>query len=296
MRTRGAQQRSTLGWTPEPSYEKPDISVEAMGLYYRIVAPLMLPWVQRRLLNLLRCTDNKCFFQRNRAHPPSGNLLNGPEIRSEAVKQKNGHTEDYLYVADVEGIAACADASAVEFHGWGSRAGSVERPDRMVIDLDPGQGVTFEDVKQAALKVRQGFGTVGLECFAMLTGGKGIHVVVPLSAEAEWPRVRAFAKTFCTVLAQAEPRRFTVELPKEKRAGRIFLDYLRNQRTATAILPYSARARDGSPVAAPVDWEELEEVDRSDLFSIGDVEELLRRSKQRQLKRWGLAEQALPML
>jgi bifunctional non-homologous end joining protein LigD len=235
----------------EPTYPKPDISVQAIGIYYQIVAPLMLPFLEKRLLNLFRCTGGRCFFQRNRNHPPSGDAFRRP-IRFAAVEQKNGRTEDYLYVEDIEGILACAGAEAVEFHGWGSRANALERPDRLVIDLDPDIELGFAAVRSAAIQLRRGFEAIGLQSFAMLSGGKGVHVVVPIAPEHEWETVRGFAKSFCTALAEADPARFTVALPKEQRKGRIFLDFLRNQRTATAILPYSARARDGAPVAAPV--------------------------------------------
>ncbi len=280
-------------WTPEPTYEKPDISVRATTLYYEILAPLMLPFAERRILNLFRCAEGKCFFQRSKAHPPSGRLFKAP-IRFEPIAQKNGRTEDYLYVTGVDGILACSRADAVEFHGWGSRAGSVERPDRMVIDLDPDPALGFEPVKAAALQLRRSFDAVGLASFALLSGGKGIHVVVPLRPEGSWEGVREFSKQFATALADADPERFTVALPRARRRGKIFLDFLRNHRTATAILPYSARARSGMPVAAPVGWDELERIERSDAFTILDAERLLARSEK--LADWGDADQSLPAL
>jgi bifunctional non-homologous end joining protein LigD len=284
-----------MAWTPEPTYPKPDISVTATTTYYEIVAPLMLPFLDGRLLNLFRCREGKCFFQRNREHPPAGDAFAEP-IRFVPVAQKNGRTEDYLYVEDAAGIVACARADTVEFHGWGSRAGDVERPNRLVIDLDPDERLAFERVRDSAFQLRRSLEALGLISFAMLTGGKGIHVVVPLTPEAQWPEVRAFAKALCTALAEADPGRFTVALPKAQRRGRIFLDFLRNQRTATAILPYSARARAGSPVASPVSWDELRRIERSDHFSILDAAKLLRRAKQRALAGWGVAEQTLPRL
>jgi len=149
-------------------------------------------------------------------------------------------------------------------------------------------------VKAAAFQVRCSFEAVGLESFALLTGGKGIHIVVPLEPGAEWDEVREFAKTFCTALAEAASDRFTVALPKPQRRGRIFLDFLRNQRTATAIQPYSARARAGMPVAVPIDWDELEGIKRADASTIADVEQLLKRA--RQMNAWGAGAQALPRL
>jgi bifunctional non-homologous end joining protein LigD len=281
-----------MAWTPEPTYEKPDISVRATTLYYQIVAPIMLPFLDKRLLNLFRCREGKCFFQRNREHPPTGKEFD-PLVRFEPVKQRNGRTEQYLYVENAGQVAACAKLQTVEFHGWGSRAGAVENPDRLVIDLDPGEGVGFEAVKVAATHVRRAFEALGLQSFALLSGGKGVHVVVPLAAESGWDEVRDFAKRFCTALAAADPDRFTVALPKARRRGRIFLDYLRNQRTATAIMPYSARARAGMPVAAPVLWEELDALNRADAFTIADVETLLERASSRDLGNWAAARQRL---
>jgi bifunctional non-homologous end joining protein LigD len=121
-------------------------------------------------------------------------------------------------------------------------------------------------------------------------------VIAPIRAEQEWAAVREFAKAFCTALAEADPGRFTVALRKDQRRGRIFLDYLRNQRTATAILPYSARARDGAPVAAPVTWQELAEIEQANAYSIGDAAELRRRAERRELREWGRAEQGLPVI
>ena len=290
-----AQRGAKTEWTPEPTYDKPDISVRATTAYYEIIAPVMLPYVSLRLLNLFRCRGGKCFFQRSRAHPPSGRDFKDP-VKFAPVKQKNGRTEDYLYVTDVEGIIACSKVQSVEFHGWGSRADATDKPDRLVIDLDPGEDVTFGDVKAAALQLRQSFQAVGLESFPLLTGGKGIHVVVPLRPEAEWPQVREFAKLFCTALAEADSGRFTVALPKARRRGRIFLDYLRNQRTATAILPYSARARHGTPVAVPVTWEEIPKFAHANAYSITDVDKLLKRAKLKRLSDWGLLDQRIPHL
>lgn len=281
-----------MPWTSEPTHPKPDISVRATTIYYELAAPLLLPFLEGRLLNLYRCRGDKCFFQRNRDHPPTGDEFDDL-VRLEPAAQKNGRTEQYLVVATADEIVACARVQTVEFHGWGSRAGSVDRPDRLVIDLDPDPALGFEPVRAAAFQLRRSFEAVGLESFALLSGGKGIHVVVPIDP-APWDAVRGFAKAFCATLAEAAPDRFTIALPKAERRGRIFLDFLRNQRTATAIMPYSARARPGMPVAAPVSWDELGGIDRSDHFSIGDVKLLTRRAGGATLKAWGRSNQRLP--
>jgi bifunctional non-homologous end joining protein LigD len=280
----------------EPVYKKPQLPPkEALVLYYRAVAPLLLRDAARRPLNLFRCRRGHCFYQRNRRHPASEEDFL-PPIRLVPVAQKNGRTEEYLFVEDEEGVAACAQLDAVEFHGWGSRVPLVERPDRIAFDLDPGEGTGFDAVRDAALTMRQALEAVGLESFPMLSGGKGIHVVVPIAPEQEWEAVRGFAHRLCAAVAEVQPERFTVGLPKAERRGRIFLDYLRNQRTATAILPWSLRARAGAPVAAPVTWEEVPDLRGPAQYRIDDIEALVERGRGRALSGWGIADQRLPRL
>lgn len=266
---------------------------EVLLAYYRAVAPLLLPHVAGRPLNLLRCRGRYCHFQRNRNHPPTDQSFD-PPIQSVPIHQKNGRTEDYLYVDSEDGLIACVEAGAVEIHAWGSRIPHVERPDRIAIDLDPGEGVGFDEVRSAACQVRLSFEAIGLQSWPLLTGGKGIHVVVPFAAARDWTNVRAFARTFCSALANAAPDRFTVALPIADRAGRIFLDYLRNQRTATTIMPWSLRARSGSPVAVPLSWAELDKIEAASAFRIDDVQALLKRARSRALEGWGRSEQLLP--
>jgi bifunctional non-homologous end joining protein LigD len=278
----------------EPSYKKPKLPEKAaLAAYYEAVAPLLLRHAARRPLNLFRCTAGYCFFQRNRNHPASGGAF-GPPVGFLPIAQKNKRTEDYLWIEDEPGVAACVAADAVEFHGWGSLVDGVEKPDRIAFDLDPGEGLGFEAVKEGALTMRRLLEAIGLRTFPLLSGGKGVHVVVPLTPAAEWDEVRAFAQRICAGLAAADPERFTVALPKAERKGRIFLDYLRNQRTATAIMPWSLRARPGAPVAAPVTWDELAGIGRASHFTITDAALLVRRGRSRGLTGWGVATQTLP--
>ena len=278
----------------EPSYKKPKLPEKsALVAYYQAMAPLLLDHAGRRPLNLFRCTAGHCFFQRNRSHPASGDAF-GPPIGFLPIAQKNGRTEDYLWIEDAAGVAACAEADAVEFHGWGSLVDDVEKPDRIAFDLDPGEGLGFDAVKDAAFTMRRVLDEIGLASFPLLSGGKGVHVVVPLTPEADWDEVREFARRICAALAAANPDRFTIALPKAERKGRMFLDFLRNQRTATAVLPWSLRARPGAPVAAPVGWEELADIPRASRFTITDRDILIRSGRSRSLKKWGKAEQGLP--
>jgi bifunctional non-homologous end joining protein LigD len=259
--------------------------------YYRHVGPLMIAWAANRPLSLVRCPQGrakKCFFQKHDA----GSF--GPHVLHIPIREKAGKTEDYLYVADVDGLLACVQMGTIEFHGWGSPVRDIERPNRLVFDIDPDEGLGFAEVKKAAVDIKRHLADMGLQSFPMLTGGKGLHVIVPLTPEAQWPAVRDFAQRFCVALATAEPDRFTANLAKAQRKGRMFLDYLRNQRGATAIMPYSARARARGPVAAPISWDELGDFESGGNFTAGDADALLDRAAGRSLEGWGEAAQTLP--
>jgi bifunctional non-homologous end joining protein LigD len=241
----------------------------------------------------VRCPQGrarKCFFQKHN----TGSF--GPHVHQIPIIESKGKAEDYVYVKDPAGLIACVQMGTIEFHGWGSKVSDVEAPDRLVFDLDPDEGLGFEEVKKAARDLKQHLADMGLQTFPLLTGGKGLHVVAPLAPEAQWPRVKDFAQRFCIALATAEPDRFTANLAKAKRKGRIFLDYLRNQRGATAILPYSARARPGSPVSAPISWDELDETESGARFTVRDSALLIDRASSPTLQGWGEAAQPLPDL
>lgn len=259
--------------------------------YYAAIAPLMLPWAAGRPVSLVRCPQGrakKCFFQKH----DSGSF--GPHVHHVPIVEKDGGAEDYLYVEDAAGILACVQMGTIEFHGWGSRVEDVEAPDRMVFDLDPDEGLDFADVRKAAADIRKRLSDLGLTSFPMLTGGKGVHVVVPLSTGHSWDAHKDFAKRFAEAIALAEPERYTANMSKAKRKGKIFLDYLRNQRGSTAVLPYSARAREGAPVAVPLSWDQLKAAKNARLFGIGDARRLLERAQDKALAGWGFAEQPLP--
>jgi len=257
--------------------------------YYAAIAPLMLPFAARRPISLVRCPQGrakKCFFQKH----DSGAF--GKAVHQVAIREKDGGSEDYIYVEDSEGLLACVQMGTIEFHGWASRTDAVERPDRMIFDLDPDEGMAFDRVKSAAQDIRARLSDIGLVSFAMLSGGKGVHVVVPLTPGHDWETHKDFASRFAQALSAAEPDRFVATMSKAKRKDKIFIDWLRNQRGSTAVLPYSARARAGAPVATPIDWDELDGIKDAHPFSIGDMETLLERAAN--LKGWGFAAQALP--
>ncbi|WP_114227014.1 MULTISPECIES: DNA ligase D [Sphingomonas] len=259
--------------------------------YYAAVAELLLIDLRDRPMTLIRCPQGRakhCFFQKH----DSGTM--GEHVHHVPVTESKGETQDYLYVSDALGLLECVQMNTIEFHGWGSRIDPLEMPDRLVFDLDPDEGLGFDAVKSGALRLRALLGDLGLETFPMLSGGKGIHVVAPLDQTRDWPAVKSFADRFSRAIAEAEPELFTANIRKVQRKGRIFIDWLRNQRGATAVMPYSARAREGAPVAVPVAWEELDGIAAANLYSIRDAAELIERADSKALAGWGRAKQQLP--
>jgi bifunctional non-homologous end joining protein LigD len=272
-------------------YPEANITKGQLADYYVAVAPIMLSWVANRAISLVRCPQGrakKCFFQKHDA----GSF--GEHVHHVDVREKDGGVEPYPYIDDSDGLLACVQMGTIEFHGWGSRVDPLEKPDRLVFDLDPDEGLGFDAVKKAAADIKEHLAEIGLVSFAMLTGGKGVHVIVPLTPDAEWPAVKSFAERFARALAEAEPERFTATMSKAKRKGRIFLDWLRNQRGSTAIMPYSARARSGAPVAAPVTWNELRDMAAANRFHVTDADALIDRANDKALAGWGVAAQVLP--
>jgi len=268
-----------------------ELSKQDLADYYTAMAAQMLVTLGDRPMTLIRCPQGRskhCFFQKH----DTGSM--GDAVHHVPVKESDGEVADYLYVSDAKGILQCVQMGAIEFHGWGSKIKPLEKPDRLVFDLDPDVGLDFAKVKQAAARLRDLLADLGLVTFPLLSGGKGIHVVAPLDQSAAWPAVKSFAERFSRAIAEAEPELFTANIRKNQRKGRIFLDWLRNQRGATAVMPYSARAREGATVSAPIAWEELDGLDKSAPFSIRDADLLLDRASSKLLAGWGEAKQKLP--
>ena len=262
-----------------------------LAAYYAAIDPLIMATSANRPMTLIRCPQGrakKCFFQKH----DTGSM--GDHVKHVPIREKKGDVQDYLYMEDIRGILACVQMGTIEFHGWGSKVDKVEYPDRLVFDLDPDEGLDFAAVRDAARRIRDLLGDIGLETWPMLTGGKGVHVVAPLDRTADWDSVTSFAERFSRAVSEAEPETFTANMRKVQRKGRIFLDWLRNQRGSTAVMPYSARAREGAPVAVPVAWEELDDHKGGNAFTIRDLDLLFERSESKLLKGWGEAKQALP--
>lgn len=245
----------------------PDAGVtkRALAAYYEAIAGAMLPTCANRPVSLLRLPEGmggESFFQRHagKGFPDALKTIEIAEIDAKRAP--------YMYLTSAEGLVAAAQMGTVEFHIWGARRDRLDRPDRMVFDLDPDEGLGWQDVTVAACDLRDRLRALGLASWPLVTGGKGIHVVVGLKRTAEWETVKLFSRVVATLMVREEPQRFTAEMSKARRKGRIFIDWLRNDRSATAIAPFSVRAREGAPVAVPVSWAELQTIASARAFGL----------------------------
>jgi bifunctional non-homologous end joining protein LigD len=257
-------------------YPEDKITKLELAEYYRDIADWLLPHLVHRPVVLVRCPDGQgkeTFYQK---HPGVGSPTN---LRQIPIKEKQ-KTGNYLLVDDAPGLISLAQVSALELHAWGSREDKLELPDRLIFDLDPAPDVPWGQVIDSAKQVKQFLEELGLRSFVKTTGGKGLHLVVPIERRHDWDEAKAFCKQVAESIETAAPTRFTSNMSKAARPKRIFLDYLRNGRGSTAVIPYSPRARTGAPVSTPLAWDELSEKMHSDHFTIRNVMRRLASIKQ----------------
>ena len=271
--------------------EKPRVTKRALAEFYASIAEHLLPGVVGRPLSLVRCPDgagNECFFQK---HPMTGmpDAIGVGDARSAEGKQ-----QDYVYVNDIEGVIGLVQMNVIEIHPWGSTIADLEHPDRLVFDLDPDTGVEWSRVRDAARLVRERLQAVGLESFLRTTGGKGLHVVVPLNPRPDWDTAKAFTQALARMLEHESPKDFVSVATKNRRKGRIFVDYLRNARGSTAVASYCLRARPGAGVATPLRWEELSRLKSGAQYTFSNLARRLKTSKQDPWQGFDEIRQALP--
>jgi bifunctional non-homologous end joining protein LigD len=256
----------------------PDQGITKLELaqYYERVADWMLPHVEGRPLTLVRCPSGQkkqCFYQRHVTESL------GDPIRSISVKEGRS-TVSYVAVDSTPGLIALVQMGVLEIHTWGSRQDHLEQPDRLTFDLDPDPAVSWKRVKEAAQALRGRLSDLGLRSFVKTTGGKGLHIVVPIVPRQDWNMVKAFTRKVAESFAEGAPERYVATMSKAKRKGKIFIDYLRNARTATAVSAYSTRARASAPVSVPLSWDELATDVREDHFTIRNVPQRLARLRR----------------
>jgi bifunctional non-homologous end joining protein LigD len=246
-------------------YPGTELTKATLAAYYAAVAEKMLPHIQDRPLSLVRDTDGdlrQTFFQKHK-------LPGMPKaIHDGQLEKMSGKESRILWVDDLAGLIAGVQMNVLEFHIWGSLRQQPNHPHRMIFDIDPDEGLGFDDVKQAATDIRGVLEALGLQSWPLLSGGKGVHVVVPLVPEADWEAVKNFCQDFAELLARTDPSRFVANMSKARRKGRMFIDYLRNGQGATAICPWSTRARSGASCAVPVTWDELPTFKSASAFDV----------------------------
>src|SRR5579885_3607796 len=231
------------------------LTKQQLAEYYFEVADHLLPHIEGRPLSIVRCPEGSgkpCFFQK---HIGQG-VAKGVEGITVPNKKDEG-SEEYITVSTQEGLVGLAQMGVLEIHPWGSRNDALEKPDIIIFDLDPDPEIEWKILAESAIEVRDVLRELGLVSFIKSTGGKGLHVVAPIHAKHEWPEVKDFTRNVVSILEAARPDRYLIKMTKSARKGRIFLDYLRNDRGSTAIAPYSPRGRKGVRVAIPLRWEEL---------------------------------------
>jgi bifunctional non-homologous end joining protein LigD len=251
-------------------YPEAGISKLDIARYYERMAEHLLPYVKDRPLSLVRCPggtqSSACFFQK---HVLENEF---PGIETLLIEDSSGKKEPYVIANSVEALAGLAQMNTLELHAWNATAPHLEQPDMFVIDFDPDEGLAWDNVADAARAARALFDGIGLVSFLKTTGGKGLHVVVPIVPEAGWDEVKEFTRLVAMRLVEAFPDRFTASISKARRKGKIFVDYLRNGRGATAIAPYSLRSRPNATVSVPIAWEELDRNIRGNSFTLKSIE------------------------
>jgi bifunctional non-homologous end joining protein LigD len=261
-----------------------------LATFYESIADWILPHLRGRPTSLVRCPEglsDECFYQKHvgRWAPAA--------LRRVRIQEKK-KVGEYLVVEDLPGLIGLVQIGILEIHTWNAVADRLEQPDRLVFDLDPGDDVPWRQVVAAARTLRDQLEHLGLESFLKTTGGKGLHLVVPIDAGPTWADCLAFARSVAETLARDAPDSFTVDVAKSERPGRIYLDYLRNLRGATAVAAFSTRARPGAPVSTPIAWDELGPRLRSDHFTVSNLPRRLASLRQDPWKDYARTRQALP--
>jgi bifunctional non-homologous end joining protein LigD len=257
-------------------YPEAKLTKRDLAEYYAAVGERMLPHVAGRPLTLVRCPngwEGKCFYQK---HVDAA----VPEVIDRVEVQESEKIGVYTMANSVSAIVALLQMGVLEMHPWGALADSLDRPDRIIFDFDPDDGLPWVHLTQSVRLLKTLLGELGLEGFLKTTGGKGLHVVVPVEPRLPWETVKGFTKAVAELLTHTFPDRFTAKLAKQRREGRVFLDYLRNAEGATAVAAYSTRARTNAPVSMPLSWTELKRDVRFDCFNVRNVAARLAHQKK----------------
>ncbi|MFP4383304.1 MAG: DNA ligase D [Spirochaetia bacterium] len=254
---------------PDPKISKGDLAE-----YYESIGERILPFIQDRPLSIVRCPSGRqknCFFQKH-----------VKESMGEGIKPVKvpGDNQEYISAVTTRGLISLVQLGTLEIHPWGSRSDKLDSPDFIVFDIDPGEGAGWDMVKDAAREMKDLMDQLGLESFLKTSGGKGLHVYVPIQRRSEWKEVRDFSHAVSTRMKNRDPEKYIDTMSKEKRKGKIFIDYLRNSQGSTSVAPYSTRAKPGAPISVPLQWDELSSLDDSAQYTVKNINSRLSRLKQ----------------
>lgn len=243
------------------------ISKTDLADYYTSVQKWILPYIVKRPLTLVRCpqgADQHCFYQKHLSENPFEKIF---PVR---IKDKNG-ISDYLYIKDLNGLLSLVQLNVLEIHPWGCRIDQIEKPDSIIFDLDPAPEIAYKVLIDAAFFIQQQLADTALQSFVKTTGGKGLHIIVPIKRLYSWEDIKIFSENFVNFIVSERPNEFIGTMSKAKRQGKIFIDHLRNRRGATAVAPYSTRAKPTATVSTPLTWDELKYLKKIDFYHIHNV-------------------------
>lgn len=253
----------------KPLYHSPEMTKLDILNYYDQVAKRMFPYLDHRLLTVVRCPDGiieSCFYMK---HPNHSN----ENIQITSIEEESGEKGKYFYLNDEKGILYQNEMNTLEFHSWGSQVKNLEKPDLLIFDLDPDQSLALDKVQKGARDLKDLLDDYSLTSYLKTSGGKGYHILVPIKTNSSWDELHNFAGKIANKMEEKRPENYTSSSKKEDRKSKIFIDWLRNARGATIVAPYSLRARKGAKVSMPIAWDELDSVAPDAI----DMEEALNR-------------------
>lgn len=254
-------------------FDTPQVTKKDIALYYQKIAKRMLPYLEERLISSIRCPDGncgECFFKKHLG-------TNNEGIGTIKISNNNDNKEDYYYIKTITGLISEVQMNTVEFHIWGSRISNLEKPDMIVFDLDPDEKLSLDAVRQGVRDLKQILDELSLVSFLKTSGGKGYHVVIPLKPSASWSKVREFSKKIAVLMEAKYPDKYVSNLKKEYRKNKIFIDWIRNNKGATSVAPYSVRMKDKPTVSMPIKWSELDKVEPNSIT----IEEAIKKLKNK---------------
>jgi bifunctional non-homologous end joining protein LigD len=272
-------------------FPQENITKQDLANFYESVSDYILPYILKRPLVLFRCIKNYkqgCFFNKHL------------EIQSKALHviqiQEKNFKKPYVYIQDTEGLRELVQQNTIEIHSWGCHVDNVNKPDRMVFDLDPSPETVWVDVIKAALLIKHELEKIELKSFVKTSGGKGLHIVVPLEPSLSWEDVKIFSSAFAAFIETKNPGQYITTMNKAKRKGKIFIDYFRNTYGATTVAAYSVRAREHAPVSTPLSWKELSPRRQASYYTLKNLPRRLTRLKQDPWEGFYELQQKVPML